>query len=105
MNKNTFTLRDILILTAILIVALVFRLYKINTPLADLHSWRQADTAAVSRNFVKDGINLLLPRYDDLSGREAGKENPNGYRMVEFPLYNAIPAVIYKAVPVLHIEI
>src|SRR3989338_6676690 len=105
MNKNTFTLRDILILTAILIVALVFRLYKINTPLADLHSWRQADTAAVARNFVKDGTNLFQPRYDDLSGRESGRENPQGYRMVEFPLYNTIFALIYKLAPVISIEV
>lgn len=96
---------DFIILLLILTVGLFFRLYKINTPLADLHSWRQADTAAVARNFTRDGIDLLHPRYDDLSGREAGQENPQGFRMVEFPLYNAIFALIYKLSPFLPVEI
>ncbi|OGK38103.1 hypothetical protein A3F60_00475 [Candidatus Roizmanbacteria bacterium RIFCSPHIGHO2_12_FULL_39_8] len=105
MKKKHFEKIDFFILSAILLVALSFRLYKINTPLADLHSWRQADTAAVSRNFAKDGINLMLPRYDDLSGRETGKDNPYGYRMVEFPLYNLVPAVLYSLLPTIPIEI
>ncbi len=90
---------DIVILTLILILAVAARLYKINTPLADFHSWRQADTAAVARNFVKDGFNLLVPRYDDLSNIQSGLDNPQGYRMVEFPLYNATFAFLYKLYP------
>jgi uncharacterized membrane protein len=104
-NNNNFRRIDLLILGLILFVALIFRLYKINTPLADLHSWRQVDTAAVARNFVRDGFDLLHPRYDDLSSIETGKENPQGYRFVEFPLYNAIFAFVYKALPVLPIEV
>ncbi len=103
--KPQFQLKDVVILSFILFIALLFRLYKIGTPLADFHSWRQADTAAVARNFVKDGIDLLHPRYDDLSGRESGRENPNGYRMVEFPIYNAIIAFSYKILPILPLEI
>ena len=68
---------DFLILSIILIVAFTFRLYKINIPLADLHSWRQADTAAVSRNFVKNGIDLFHPIYDDLSNVQSGIDNLN----------------------------
>lgn len=75
------------VLVAILTIAL--RLYKIDIPLADFHSWRQADTASVSRNFASDGINLLKPRYDDLSNIQSGLVNPKGYRMVEMPIYNA----------------
>lgn len=75
------------VLVAILTIAL--RLYKIDIPLADFHSWRQADTASVSRNYAADGINLLKPKYDDLSNIQSGLVNPQGYRMVEFPLYNA----------------
>ena len=96
---------DFFILSFILLIALLFRLYKINIPLADLHSWRQTDTAAVSRNFVKNGINLLLPKYDDLSNVQSGIENPQGYRMVEFPLYNAIVAVLYNFFPIFTLEI
>lgn len=104
MKKQNFQLYDVLLLFFILLLAFIFRLYKINSPLADLHSWRQADTAAVARNFVRDGVDLFHPRYDDLSGRESGKENPNGYRMVEFPLYNGIFAFIYKSLPLLSLE-
>jgi len=105
MKKPHFQYRDLVILASILLFAFVFRLYKINSPLADLHSWRQADTAAVARNYSRDGINLLLPRYDDLSGREAGKENPQGYRMVEFPLYNSFFAFSHQIIPSLQVEV
>ena len=33
----------------ILVLGLIVRLYKLNTPLADWHSWRQVDTASVAR--------------------------------------------------------
>ena len=99
--------KDFLILFLILLTAVIFRLYKINIPLADLHSWRQADTAAVARNFVKNGFDLLHPRFDDLSPNQsaAGLENPEGYRMVEFPLYNAIFAFLYKNFSQVSLEI
>lgn len=96
---------DFLILFFIILIALVFRLYKIDIPLADFHSWRQADTASVARNFLQDGFNLLLPKYDDLSNIQSGLENPEGYRMVEFPLYNAIFAYLYKNFSFLSLEI
>ena len=96
---------DILILSVILIIAFVFRLYKIKIPLADFHSWRQVDTAAVARNYVKNGLDLFHPKYDDLSNVQSGIINPQGYRMVEFPIYNAIIAVLYKTFPIFTIEI
>ncbi|MCM8787982.1 MAG: glycosyltransferase family 39 protein, partial [Candidatus Omnitrophica bacterium] len=95
---------DYFLIFFILITALLFRLYKFNIPLADLHSWRQADTAAVARNFVKDGFDLFHPRYDDLSNVQSGFENPQGYRMVEFPLYNALFAYLYKKFPLISLE-
>ncbi len=98
---------DFIILITIIIIAFIFRLYKINIPLADLHSWRQADTAAVARNFVRDGFDLFHPRFDDLSSNQsaAGLENPQGLRFVEFPFYNAIFAFLYKNFPQLSLEI
>lgn len=104
MKKQNFRPVDILLLTFVLVLAFTFRLYKIDSPLADLHSWRQADTAAVARNFVRNGIDFLHPRYDDLSSIETGIENPQGYRMVEFPIYNAIVASAYKVLPFLSLE-
>jgi len=81
------------------LVALTFtvRLYKIDNPVADWHSWRQADTAAVARNFVKADFNLLFPQSDSfLALNEYGLENPNRWFINEFPFYNAIVAVVYQ---------
>lgn len=87
---------EILIIATILAVALLVRLYKIDRPLADWHSWRQADTASVARNFVKDGFTLFVPKYDDMSSQANGLDNPSRYRFVEFPIYNALVALVWK---------
>lgn len=86
-------------LIIIIFGALITRLYKIDNPIADWHSWRQADTASVSRFYVDDGIDLLHPRYHDLSSIATGFNNPQGWRYVEFPLYNALHVIAYKAFP------
>lgn len=96
---------DFLILLFILTIGFFTRLYKINIPLADFHSWRQADTASVARNFLKNGFDLFHPKYDDLSNIQSGMENPQGYRMVELPIYNAIFAFLYKIFPFFSLEI
>lgn len=93
------------ILSILLVLGLFVRLYKINNPVADWHSWRQADTAAVSRNFVEDRINLFLPKYDDVSSIQSGIDNPQGLRMVEFPVYNAIHAIFYITFPQFSLEV
>lgn len=80
----------------ILLVVFSLRLYKIDRPLADWHSWRQADTAAVSRNFIKEGFNLFIPKFDDMSKQANGLDNPNRYRFVEFPIYNSLIAIVWK---------
>ena len=105
MKKDNFKKRDLLILFFILIIALFFRVYKVSSPLADIHSWRQADTASVARNFTRDGFNLAYPKYDDLSNIQSGIENPKGYRFVEFPIYNAMFAFTYSLVPSTPLEI
>lgn len=82
----------------LLIICLGFlvRFYKINAPIADWHSWRQADTAAVTRNFIKEGFNPLLPKYDDMTGiSEHPIVNPARFRFVEFPLYNIFVYPLY----------
>jgi len=87
---------DLFVLLIILLIALFLRLYKIKSPVADWHSWRQADTSAVTRNFVRNGINLLYPTYEDLSNIASGKDNPKGLRFVEFPLYNYFSVIVDK---------
>lgn len=83
-------------LFCIVVIGVGLRLYKIDGPVADWHSWRQADTAAVARNYLRFGVDPGRPRYDDLSNIQSGKDNPAGYRMVEFPLYQLIAVIIEK---------
>ncbi len=96
---------EYLLLSLIIILGFVVRLYKIGNPVADWHSWRQADTASVSRVYKEQGINLLLPRYHDISSIQTGVFNPKGYRMVEFPFYNAVTALADNAFPKISLEI
>lgn len=105
MEKNRFQKKDLIILFCILLAGLVLRLYKIDAPLSDAYSWRQADTASVARNFVRDGFNLGEPHYDDLSSIQSGLDNPKGLRFVETPIYNAMFALLYKIAPFMPIEV
>jgi len=79
----------------------LLRLYRLNSPVADWHSFRQSDTAAVARIFVEEGYDLLYPRYFDISNVQSGIDNPNGYRFVEFPIYNFLHSFFYKNIGVL----
>lgn len=78
-------------LALIIILGFAVRLYKIDNPIADWHSWRQADTAAVARSFYQEGYNPFIPRYDDMSAvSDNPTQNPHRYRFVEFPIYNSL---------------
>lgn len=92
-------------LVGIFVAAVVLRLYKVTAPIADWHSFRQVDTASVAQIFVAKGIDILHPRYHDLSNIQSGKDNPNGYRMVEVPLYQALAALLVRIVPDLSVDI
>jgi len=81
----------------IIVIAFILRLHHLTYPVLDWHSWRQADTASVTREYIKKGIDLLRPTYHDLSNIPSGKDNSaNGYRMVEFPLFNALIALLVR---------
>ena len=83
-------MKNKLILIFIILVAFLVRLYRIDNPIADWHSFRQADTASVTREYIENSIDLLRPRYHDLSNIQSGFDNPMGYRMVEFPFINGL---------------
>lgn len=89
-------IKNYLFLLIIVVLGLGPRLYRLNFPLADWHSWRQVDTAGVTREFVKNGIDLLHPKYMDISSIPSGLSNPQGYRMVEFPFINGLTAGIVQ---------
>lgn len=84
-------------LLIILVIGFILRLYKIDSPVADWHSWRQADTAAVARNFYDDGYNPFFPRGDDMStiSELSRVNNLERYRFVEFPIYSSLVALAY----------
>ena len=91
-------------LLIILLLGFVLRLYRFDNPIADWHAWRQADTSAVSRNFVTNGFDVLHPRFDDLSNVASGIDNPDGFRFVEFPIYNLFQAGLFKIVGIFTLE-
>ncbi len=72
----------------IALVAAAVLLYKLDMPLLDLARSRQIQTADVTRNFYRNGIDLLLP--------QASYFGPQPVNfIVEFPLYNALVATLY----------
>jgi len=103
LTKTLFKLEN-LILILFLFLGFFVRLYRFNNPIADWHSWRQADTSAVSRNFVNQGFDILHPRFDDLSNVPSGLDNPYGYRFVEFPIYNILQAGSFEVFHTLTLE-
>src|SRR5579872_5063522 len=81
----------IIFLLLLFVAGFGIRLYRFNGPIADWMSWRQADTAAVTRNFVKEGFTPLYPRFDAENSLNAGHlPDPNRYFFAEFPLYNIL---------------
>ncbi len=83
-------------LVIVFFLALSLRLYKIDSPIADWHSWRQTDTASISRNFIKEGFTPFYPRVDSLHALNSyGERNVNRYFFAEFPLYNIVAHPLY----------
>ncbi len=96
---------EIFLLSLILALAILLRLYKIDNPIADWHSFRQADTASVTAEFVKHGVNFLVPTYHDLSNIQSGVDNPHGFRMVEAPIFNLLHLGVYTITPSLGLDL
>ncbi len=101
MSKKWLALSTVVIFS----LTVFLRLYRLDAPVADWHSWRQSDTAAVGRNFLTFGFDPLHPRFDDLSNIASGKDNPMGYRMVEFPLYQLVAAGLARTFGQFSIEV
>src|SRR5215471_20032037 len=76
------------ILLVIVACGIFARLYGISEPIRGHHEWRQADTAAVARNFYEESMNILYPRVD-------WRGNSPGYVESEFQIYTFLVAVSY----------
>lgn len=76
------------IIFAILLLALLVRLYHVHFPVAGWHSWRQADTAAMARNFFENGFDFFHPQID-------WGGNSSGIVESEFPAYPFLVSLFY----------
>ena len=75
-------------LLGIIVLGLVVRLFEVGEPLIDKQAWRQADTAAIARNYFEEGYELLWPRVD-------WRGATSGYVEMNFPLYPFLVSVLY----------
>ena len=77
-------------------IALIPRLYNLNSPIIGVHAWRQADTAAMARNFYQ--MQLAHPGLDHLWRFFYPQVDwgGGGYAETEFPLYPAIVSGLYR---------
>jgi len=73
----------------LLVLAALARLYRIGSPLIGVHSWRQADTAAMARNYFESGYHLFFPQVD------WGGAGP-GFVESEFPIVPFLVALLYR---------
>lgn len=76
------------VLWLVLALALAFRLVYVTTPLIDGHSWRQITNADIARNLAQGSFDLLHPPVN-WGGRD-------GYTGMEFPLFHALVALLYR---------
>ncbi|WP_216905042.1 glycosyltransferase family 39 protein [Synechococcus sp. CCY 9618] len=72
-----------------LLIGAALRLVQIQAPVLGIHSWRQADTAAMARNFAEQGMRFWLPQID-WGGTGSGVVE------AEFPLYPYGVALLYR---------
>ncbi len=82
--KRTFDLAAL----SIFVLAVAYRLYRIDTPLLDAHSWRQITNADIARHYALGSLNLFSPRvsWGGLNG-EVG---------MEFPLLQWITGIVWR---------
>ncbi len=74
----------------ILALAFALRVKHVDAPVIGVHAWRQADTAAIARNYHENGYRFLYPQID------WGEGGP-GYVESEFPIVSYAIALTYKA--------
>lgn len=87
-----FSCRGRIVLVCAITLGLMARAATFQSPLFDFHSWRQADTAAVARNFVEERLNPLYPQVDFRGDRAVG------YVETGFELHAFLVALIASVV-------
>jgi hypothetical protein len=75
-----------------LTLGVMARAATVKSPVFDFHSWRQADTAAIARNFVREDFNPLHPQVDSRGDQSVG------YVETGFEVHAFLVAVLAKVV-------
>ena len=70
-------------------VGVLLRLIQLWMPIVGVHSWRQADTAAMARHFALSDTPIWLPQIDWAGAAE-------GYVESEFPLFPFLVGRLYQ---------
>lgn len=81
--------RTVFLLSAIIILGVLLRCFNISAPLLGNASWRETQTAMITRNLVEDGFDVFHPRIDWFGHEKA-------YLALELPLYNVIVGAFYS---------
>lgn len=76
----------------IFIFSVAVRLYRIDTPPIDAHSWRQSITTAIAKNFITEDSNILRPRQNEI----LPEKNFGRYIFLEFPIYEYSISLLYR---------
>jgi 4-amino-4-deoxy-L-arabinose transferase-like glycosyltransferase len=72
---------------SIVLLAVAFRLYRVDVPLIDGHSWRQITNADITRHFAEGVMNPFVPR--------VSWGGLNGVVGMEFPLLHYLTAIVW----------
>jgi len=72
----------------IVLLAIGFRLYRIDIPFTEGHSWRQVTNADITRHFAEGDMNLFMPR--------VSWGGLNGAVGMEFPLLHYVTAIAWR---------
>jgi hypothetical protein len=81
-----------LLVVAAITLGVMARAATVRSPLFDFHSWRQADTASIARNFVEERFNPMYPQVDQRGARA------EGYVKTGLELHAFIVAALAKVV-------
>ena len=59
-ESRIFKSQGLVPLATLIFVTAALRMQQFGKPLLDYHAWRQCDTAAIARNFYRNGLNSVL---------------------------------------------
>ncbi len=82
-------------LLGVLLTAAAFRLWHVDVPLIDAHSWRQVTNADIARHFAEGSLDLLHPR--------VSWGGVDGVVGMEFPLLQWMTGVLWRVTGESHV--